>query len=70
LQYTLQRWPGIISGVALVFAWPFLTSLGILDLWAYQGFVIISLTAILFALAWLKQQGWSVTVKIERARTV
>jgi hypothetical protein len=70
LQYTFQRWPGIISGVALVFAWPFLTRLGILDLWAYQGFIIISLTIALFVLAWLKRQGWSLSIKIERARAI
>jgi hypothetical protein len=70
LQYTFNRWPGIILGVALVVGWPFLTDLGILSLWAYQGFIIISLTASLFILAWLKGQGWKLTIKIERARTI
>lgn len=68
LQYTFRRWPGIALGVALVAAWPFVNTMGILSLWAYQGFIIIGLTATLFALAWLKRQGWSVTIKIERAR--
>ena len=69
LQYTFSRWPGIVAGVALVAAWPLLNHLGILSLWAYQGFIIISLTTTLFALAWLKRQGWSLTIKIERIRT-
>ena len=68
LQYTFSKWPGILIGIVLVVAWPFLNTLGILSLWAYQGSIIIGLTVTLFALAWLKSQGWSVTFKIGRAR--
>ena len=57
LQYTFRRWPGIVLGAGLAIAWPFLAEMGILNLWASQGFIIISLAITVFVLAALRRRG-------------
>jgi hypothetical protein len=58
LHYTFTHWPGVVIGAVLAMAWPLLSQYGILNLWASQGFIIISLTVAVFVLAVLRRRGW------------